>query len=219
MNQSRGGRRSDESHGDETQSEESQSGESRNRIIAWVGSEILPHEKDLRNWLRRSGSGEHDVDDIVQESYCRLASLKSVAHIASGRAYLFRTARNVAIERIRRARTVRIDYVTEIDSLNIVDNEPSPEQIVGSRRELRRVQGLIEGLPGRCRDIFVLRRIQGLPQREVAHLLGVTENVVEMQTIRGLKLILAALTDSTDNNRPIEAAAGHDRSPNRQRDR
>ncbi len=189
----------------------------RSRIVGWVASQVLPHEKDLRRWLRKAGASEHDVDDIVQEAYCRLAGLKSVAHIISGRAYLFQTARNVAVERIRKARTVRIDYVTEIDSLNVVDSEPSPEQIVGGRRELRKVQVLIEGLPKRCREIFVMRRIQGLSQREVAGLLGVTENVVEMQTIRGLRLLLAAMTDSS--NIEPQATALHDVPPLRKRDR
>jgi RNA polymerase sigma-70 factor (ECF subfamily) len=168
----------------------------RKDIIAWVGAEILPHEADVRRWLRRAGTTPADIDDLVQEAYCRLAALDSVGHIASGRAYLFRTVRNLAIERLRRARVVRIDSVTEIDALNVVDMEPSPERIVGGRRELRRVSDLIEGLPPRCREIFKLRRIQGTPQREVARLLGVTENVVEMQTARGLRLILRALSES-----------------------
>jgi RNA polymerase sigma-70 factor (ECF subfamily) len=209
MNQSRGDRRSDEDP----------CGDGRRRIIAWVGGHVLPHEQDVRRWLRKAGAAETDIDDIVQEAYCRLAALKSIDHITNGRAYLFRTARNIAAERARRARTVRIDYVTEIDTLNILDDEPTPEQIVGARRELRKVQSLIEGLPARCREIFVLRRIQGVPQREVARLLGVTENVVEMQTVRGLRLILAALTDGAGDTPPNEAAAGHDRSPNRERDR
>ena len=192
--------------------------QSRAEIVAWVGSQILPHEADVRSWLRRTGGAHSDIDDIVQETYCRLAALRSVAHIANGRAYFFRTARNIAIERIRRARIVRIDCVTEIDALNVVDHEPSPERIVAGRRELVRVQRLIEGLPERCREIFKLRRIHGLSQREVAQRLGVTENVVEMQAMRGLRLILRALTESQIQDRP-EAAPGHDLVPVRKTDR
>lgn len=167
--------------------------QSRQEIVAWVGRHILPHEAALRAWLKRSGTAAHEIDDIVQEAYCRLAALGGVAHITNGRAYLFQTARNVVLEQIRRARIVRIDSMTEVEALSISDSEPSPEQVAGDRRELHRVQELIEGLPDRCRRIFELRRIHGLPQREIARLLGVSENVVEMQTMRGLRLILAAL--------------------------
>ena len=197
---------------------EAQVKQSRAEIVAFVGSQILPHEADVRAWLRRTGSLAADVDDIVQETYCRLAALEAVSHIASGRAYFFRTARNIAIERIRRARIVRIDCVTEIDALNVVDDEPSPERVVAGRRELRRVQALIEGLPERCRQIFTLRRIHGLSQREVATRLGVTENVVEAQAMRGLRLILRALSETSAQDHP-PVDKGHDLVPVRKRDR
>ncbi|MDB5456869.1 MAG: polymerase, sigma-24 subunit, subfamily [Caulobacter sp.] len=193
--------------------------QSRAEIVAWVGSQILPHEADVRAWLRRTGGAHFDIDDIVQETYCRLAALRGVDHIVNGRAYFFRTARNIAIERIRRARIVRIDCVTEIDALNVVDHEPSPERIVAGRRELARVQRLIEGLPERCREIFKLRRIHGLSQREVAQRLGVTENVVEMQAMRGLRLILRALSESQTPDHPLESVPGHDLVPVRKTDR
>lgn len=169
----------------------------RREIVAWVGGHILPHERDVRAWLLRKGSPRDEVDDVIQEAYCRIASLQSVTHIQSGRSYFFQTVRNIAIERIRRARIVRIESMTELEALNVMDNEPWPERVVSARRELQHVQRLIEGLPKQCRDIFVLRRIRGLSQREIAHALGVTENVVESQSARGLKLILRALAESS----------------------
>ena len=192
--------------------------QSRSEIVAWVGGQILPHEADVRGWLRRVGAHPDDIDDIVQEAYCRLAGLASVAHIANGRAYFFQTARNVAAERVRRARIVRIDYATEIDALNILDSEPSPEQVVDGRRELLRVQRLIEGLPDRCREVFKLRRIQCLSQREVADLLKVSENVVEAQTARGLRLILAALAGEDASHSERRGSSPHEQ-PNRKRGR
>ncbi len=193
--------------------------QSRREIVAWVGAQILPHESDVRRWLAASGTAPDAVDDIVQEAYCRLAGLSSVEHILNGRAYFFQTARNIAIEKIRRARIVRIDSVTEIDALNVMDGEPSPERIVAGRRELRRVQTLIEGLPPRCRDIFKLRRIHGMPQREIARRLGITENVVEMQTMRGLRLILRGLSEYESSQKPEPGAGRHDRATVRQGDR
>jgi RNA polymerase sigma-70 factor (ECF subfamily) len=193
--------------------------QSRREIVAWVGAQILPHEADVRRWLRGAGNRPDEVDDVVQEAYCRLAALTGVDHIANGRAYFFQTARNIVIERIRRARVVRIESVTEIDALNVMDSEPSPERIVAGRRELRRVRGLIEGLPPKCREIFKLRRIHGMPQREIARLLGVSENVVEMQAMRGLRLILRALSEGEGDAGPRPEIRGHDQAPVRKRDR
>lgn len=172
--------------------------QSRERIMAWVGSEILPHEREVRAWLRRT-LDPADIEDVVQEAYCQIARLGSVAHIRSGRAYFFTTARNIVLMQLRRARVVRIDSVTEIDNLNIVLDEPSPERVAGGRRELDRVRRLIEGLPDRCRRIFELRKIEGLSQREVAQKLGVTEHVVENDVGKGLKLILKAIAEGERN--------------------
>src|SRR3546814_12467778 len=83
----------------------------------------------------------------------------------------------------------------EHESLDIVGDEPSPGRIAACRRELDRVRRLIEGLPERCRRIFELRTIEGLPQREVAQRLGVAEHVVENDVTKGLKLILQAIAE------------------------
>lgn len=168
-------------------------GEGERDIIAWVGREVVPHEPDVRRWLRRRLDDPTAVDDVIQEAYCRLADLSGVGHIVSGRAYFIMTVRNIVADQIRRARIVRFDSVAEMDSLHLVDEEPSPERIVGARRELQRVQSLIARLPDKCRRIFILRRIEGVPQREIARRLSISENTVESQAVRGLKLILAGL--------------------------
>lgn len=184
-----------------------------------MGSQVLPHEADVRAWLRRRLPTSAAVDDVVQEAYCRIAALGSVSHIASGRAYLFRVAANIVVEQMRRARIVQIDTVAEIEALHILDDEPSPERIVAGRRELARVKGLIDGLPARCRKVFELRRIHGLPQREVAERLGVTENVVEQQSIRGLRLILKRLAEENAADVPRSATGERDGRERRARGR
>jgi RNA polymerase sigma factor (sigma-70 family) len=174
----------------------------RLKIMAWVGSEVLPHEADLRARLKRTLPID-DVEDVIQEAYCRISRLDDVGHIRSGRAYLFTTAKMLVLERIRRSRVVSIEAVTEIDTLAIFGEEPSPERIAGGRRELARVRALIEGLPERCRRIFELRKVEGLSQREVAEALGVPEHTVENDVARGLKSILRAIEEG---DRAVETA-------------
>jgi RNA polymerase sigma factor (sigma-70 family) len=165
----------------------------RRQIVTWVGSNILPHEADLRARLRRMAVPEDEIGDIIQDAYVKISNLESVSHIRSGRGYLFATARTILLDRIRRSRIVRIDSMTEMEELTLADEEPGPERRVSSRLELERVRKLIAALPSRCREIFEMRRIQGVPQREIAQRLGIPEHTVEAQAVRGLKLILKAL--------------------------
>jgi RNA polymerase sigma factor (sigma-70 family) len=169
--------------------------ENRRRIVAWVGAHLMPHEPAVRRWLRRSLVSREDVDDLIQEAYCRIASLDAVDHIERPDSYFFQTVRMLLAEQVRRSRIVRIESVTEIDALSIYSDEPSPERITAARRELAKVQTLIEGLPERCRRIFELRKIHGVPQREIAQMLGVTESTVENDGVKGMRLIMQALRE------------------------
>jgi RNA polymerase sigma-70 factor (ECF subfamily) len=138
---------------------------------------------------------ETEVADIVQDAYVKIARLDDISHIRNGRAYFFSAARSVLLDRVRRDRIVRIDSLTEADALALADDDPGPERRVSARQELERVRRLIAALPDRCRTIFELRRIEGVPQREIAERLGIPEHTVEAQAIRGLKLILKAISE------------------------
>ncbi len=186
-------------------------GEDRRALLAFVATQILPHEHDLRLWLKRLGVKAHELDDIVQEVYCRLLRLERIDHIADGRAYLFRSARNVMLEQVRKNRIVSIMTVQNIDDLGVADHTPSPEASVSSRAELGRVLDLIKGLPERCRLVFELRKVQGLSQAQTARALHLTENVVEKETAKGLSLLLQrmAATPSAKRGPPPAFGAVH----------
>ncbi len=165
------------------------------RLARWVEAEILPHEAFVRRWLARRWGNAVNIDDTIQEAYCRIAQLRSVAHIANGRSYFFKTVQSVVLNGLRREKADNIRFLTEIDWLEVVDDRPSPDRMVESSQELERVQRLLGGLSSICSRVIELRRIHGLSQRETAAALGVSEHVVENNLVRGLRKILAALTD------------------------
>jgi RNA polymerase sigma factor (sigma-70 family) len=187
------------------------SAQSRKDIVAWVGSHVLPHEAAVRAWLKRWTRHAQDIDDVIQEAYSRLAALDSVAHIGSGRAYLFQTTRNIVLEQLRRSKIVRIDNVTDFADLSIVDETPPLDRIVGGARELQRVERQIDRLPFKCRRVFIMRRIHGVSQRDIARHLGISESAVEKQATRGLKLILKAMEGDGITKDPEEESSEHSR--------
>ena len=189
--------------------------QSRKDIIAWVGSHIVPHEAAVRAWLKHWMGRAQDVDDVIQEAYCRLAAMDDVTHVANGRAYLFQATRNIVLEQARRSKIVRIDRLTDVGASNIVDEAPTVDRVVSGARELQRVERLIEGLPERCRQVFILRRVHGVSQREIARTLGVSEAAVEKQASRGLRLIMSRL----ERGEPSEDSEGEIRERSRDRTR
>jgi RNA polymerase sigma factor (sigma-70 family) len=165
----------------------------RRRIVDWVIANVIPHEASVRAWLRKFRLSPEDIDDLIQEAYCKIARLDQVDHIDRPDGYFFQIVRNLHRDQIRRARIVRIDSVGEMGGLSVCSEEPSLDRIVGATRELEQVRRLIGNLPPICRQIIHLRKIEGVPQKEIARRLGLSESTVENEAVRGTALIMSAL--------------------------
>lgn len=170
----------------------------RQRLVRWVATEITPYEPAVRAWLTRSAVSREDSDDLIQEAYCHIAELDGVDHIARPAAFFFQVVRNLLFTQLRRSQVVSIESAADMDSFLAIDEAPTAERVVDGRREYERIRRAIDELPDRCRTIFELRKIEGLPQREIAERLGVTETIVENDSARGLRLILEAIREQGD---------------------
>lgn len=162
--------------------------------VHWFAREILPHEGDVRRWLARRVPSlpRCDIDEVIQEAYARLWSAE-VERISSPRAYFFVTVRHLVGEAVRRSRIVSIETLADVDSLNIIDEEGSPERRVSSRQELGRLQRLLERMPPKCRTAFELRKFAGCSQREIAQRMGISECTVEKHLVKALKIIMETM--------------------------
>lgn len=154
-----------------------------------------------------------DVEDIVQECYCRIAQLRDVTQVLLPRAYFFSIARNLVHQKVKAARVVRIEAMADFDTL--ASDDPSPERVVFARQEVRRVQAALDQLSDRARRIFVMRKIDGMAQKDIARTLGVSETIVENDASRGLRSILRALTEPEPAEGTVSSAEGLDRARSR----
>jgi len=162
--------------------------------IAWIAKEVVPHERDVRQWLRRSSLRSVDADDVVQEAYARIAAAApQLASVREPRAYFFTVVRNIALEQMRRARVTPIAAVADLQSSFVVDERAGPEQIAADRDELKHVFETIQRLPDKLRQVLLMRRVEGLPQREIARRLGVPESTIEKRSAKALRLLLAEM--------------------------
>ncbi|MDQ8205522.1 sigma-70 family RNA polymerase sigma factor [Pelagicoccus sp. SDUM812003] len=153
----------------------------------WFDSEILPHQDDLKAWLRARFPSISDVDDLLQESFRRLIKARASGPIVNPRAFLFVTARNLALNHLRHLRYERPEGSREMDPLSIVDEMRSPLDNLAVKEEVQHLIAAIQSLPRRCRQVMTLRKIYGLSQKEVANRLGISEHTVEAQGSIGLR--------------------------------
>ncbi|MBP7142875.1 MAG: RNA polymerase sigma factor [Opitutaceae bacterium] len=153
----------------------------------WFAEHVLPHESALRAWLQARFQYHVDVDDVVQESYMRLLRVQATGPVANPRAFLFVSARNFALNQIRRFRRERRNEDVEVDTAAVFSEVAGISEALIRAEDLRFLIQAIQALPNRCREIMTLRKIYGFSQREVAMKLGITENTVETQSRIGLR--------------------------------
>lgn len=160
----------------------------------WLARHVMPHEPALRAWLRR-GVYAADVDDIVQETYAKLITVADFSAIQNVRAYLFRAARSAAVDRLRRKSVVQLDAVADLDRLQVAADMVTPEDEAVGRNELRLLAKMIAGLPDKTRRVFILSRVNGRSQKEIAQETGFPESTVEKHIAKAFVLLMAAYAD------------------------
>jgi RNA polymerase sigma factor (sigma-70 family) len=153
----------------------------------WFADNVLPHDGQLRGWLRGRFPSVHDIDDVVQEAYSRVLRAQAQVPIESVKAFLFTTARNVALDQLRRRQVIGLDPIAETDAPSVLEERPGVADAVCRSQELELLTQAIQSLPDRCRQVLTLRKIYGLPQKEIALQLGISEHTVEAQVANGVR--------------------------------
>lgn len=156
----------------------------------WLARHILPHEfairKAIRKWHLPDGL---EVEDIIQESYAKIAGLPSVAHILTPRAYFIQIARSIVLIHARRAKLVSIEVLADMEQSRISDDAPSPEIHVSDREQLRLLARAVEQMEEPHRTVFTLRMIHDLSHRAIGQKLGLSENAVQKMLARTLNTL------------------------------
>lgn len=169
--------------------------------LAWFKATILPHEASLRRHLRGGGAHASEIDDLVAEALARAYQVADWSRIDRGRSYLFSIARNLLMDAARRNKVVAFETFADLEVLNLVDYRASVEAAVIAWEELRHLQGAVDRLPARAREVLLLRRVEGLTSNEVAERLSLSVSTVEKHFSRAMAL----LTKSMAEHDPVEA--------------
>jgi RNA polymerase sigma factor (sigma-70 family) len=162
-------------------------------LDVWFAHEILAHEEALVRYLRRKWRSRDDVHDLRQEAYIRVYEAASKSRPTAPKSFLFTTARNLMADHYRRERVVSIEMRGELESLNVLVDEVSPEQQASAHEDLRRLAQAFDQLPPKCREVVWMRRVEDLSQKQVADRLGISEKTVEKHVAKGVRFLANCL--------------------------
>ena len=159
-------------------------------VQAWFVREVLPLETLLTSFLQHNWRNNDDVADLRQDVYERVCEAAYRRIPDNAKQFVFRTARNLLINRVRRENVVPIEAVADLDALDVAIDTPEPDRTTIARDELRRLQTALDRLPPRAREAFVLGRIEGLSGQQIADRIGITKATVSFHLDKAIRLLV-----------------------------
>jgi RNA polymerase sigma-70 factor (ECF subfamily) len=123
---------------------------------------------------------------VVQESSIRILRAKEKGEVTSPKAFLFATARNLVIGRVRKQIRQATFSLADLDKFGVLDEGEDVRTAIARSEELELLTQAIQSLPDRCRQIITLRKIYGMSQQNIASELGLSENTVVNQGTIGM---------------------------------
>lgn len=155
--------------------------------LANVSSAFLENREFLKNFLRRFLSRTEDIEDVAQQAYINAYSAEQKQGIDQPKAYLFRVARNLALNELNRKSQQMTDYIEDRLASIPLDSGPSVEEEVEAEQSMNIYCEAVEALPAKCRRVFIMRKVNGMRHKEIADQLGITVGAVEKHLHNGAR--------------------------------
>ena len=119
-----------------------------------------------------------DVEDIVQETYLRLYRVAMVDEIQNPRAYIYRIARNLALDSLKKADNAQtVPFIEDFPEPGTRSDDVVKQ--VESEEEFGHFCESVRRLPTQARRVFVMKKVYGLTQRQISADLGISQSTVE----------------------------------------
>ncbi|MBR2102894.1 MAG: RNA polymerase sigma factor [Prevotella sp.] len=146
-------------------------------------NDILPLKNVLYRLALRITLNHEDAEDIVQDTLIRVWNRREEwEQIESIEAYALTIARNLALDKLKRADKKNVALETNTDAQEAQVNNPYDRIIQQDR--LQMVRKLVDGLPEKQRSCMQLRDFEGKPYKDIAAILGITEEQVKVNIFR-----------------------------------
>jgi RNA polymerase sigma factor (sigma-70 family) len=155
-----------------------------------VQNTIRRYHESLIQFLRQRLRVPEDAADVAQEAYIRLLQYQNSRRIRSPSSMLFRIAINVANDLGRAELSRGMPNQCSVDDLDIASDEPSAEREITAREDLESLYVVIEQLPPKCRQVFLLSRVRRMTYGEIAVHCGISRKMVEKHVSHALTVCL-----------------------------
>ncbi len=141
----------------------------------------------LKRFLSRRLPCHADVEDLLHDTYLKAISAERKASINKPTHFLYKVAKNAAINYKARAHHRLSESIENFDELNVLINERTHEFTADQDRQLSLFCEAVGRLPEKCREAFVLKKVYGLSHQEISQRMGIGISTVDKHVARGLR--------------------------------
>jgi RNA polymerase sigma-70 factor (ECF subfamily) len=156
------------------------------------------HNQALLRFLQTKLHSAQEARDVAQEAYVRLLSLHQPGAVSYLRAFLFQTAANLALDRLRRNQ-VNSRALQQPLFHEFIDTR-TPERGLAGAQEIERLQHILRDLPPKCQRAFLLNRCYGMDFEAVAKEMGLMPRMVRTYVVRALLYCRARMDEGTSRD-------------------
>lgn len=160
-----------------------------------VDAFVREHQAELLNFFRGRVTHTQDAADLAQESWSRLMRYRHGQSAGSLRKLLFAIARNVLNNHWRWRALRQIEEPTDFARLEVASAAPGVERQWQAQRYLDTLEATVAALPPKCRTVFVLSRVEGLSNAQVAQRCGISVKMVEKHLAKAILRCRAGVGD------------------------
>ena len=148
----------------------------------------IKHEGLLRSAILRICRRPDDADDLVQETFLRAFAAEAQADIKKPKAFLVTVATNLALSHVSKKAYTETDYLEDTGQTEILEDrrETAGDEILASRQKLLVFVRAVSMLPPRCKQVFLMRKLEGLKLKQIATRLNLSVSAVEKHVAVGL---------------------------------
>jgi len=170
-----------------------------NNVRQSLTEAFLSTRSALARYVARFFVRREDIEDTVQDTYANALALADHAEIESPEAYLFRVARNIALNKRARQRRVFFENLGSLQELIVFDETPPADEGMYWKGRVAALSEAIDALPPQCRKVFILQRIEGLSYKQVAAELGISVRTVEKHLEKALRRCASFIAERAED--------------------
>ena len=165
-----------------------------------IFSAFKRYKSSLKYFISGYAVNSQDVDDVCQEIFLRTYKSSLEKEIQTPKSFMFRVAKNLIVSDFRRASTQLNEYVEDIDIIDSTVELESLENNTLAQEKLGIMCEAIAGLPNKCRQAVIMRKIYGLSTKDIAIRMDISTITVSNYITRGMCAYNDAITQYNTEN-------------------